>query len=194
MAEARAIRARYCSGPLVLFVGRLVYYKGLDVLLEAMCTCPGRLLVIGCGPLDASLRARATQLGLDSRVEFLGQVPAETLIAYYRAADVFVLPSTESTEAFGVVQVEAMACGVPVVSTDLSTGVPWVNEHGVTGLVVPPGDRHALARAIRTLLADPALRLKMGKAGRRRAGERFTASRMVADFIDVIESVVCGDR
>jgi rhamnosyl/mannosyltransferase len=130
------------------------------------------------------------ELNLRSRVTFVTGVTRDDLIAYYHAADVFVLPSTEITEAFGVVQVEAMAAGVPVVSTNLPTGVPWVNQDGLTGLVTPPGEAGALAEAIRRLLADPALRRRMGEAGRARAWEQFSRNRMVRQFKALIEEVV----
>jgi rhamnosyl/mannosyltransferase len=193
----RAVREA-AEGPRVLFVGRLVYYKGVDVLLEAMASLaaraqkPGTLLVIGEGPLEPELRARATALGISNQVRLLGRVPDADLPAYYRAADVFVLPSVARTEAFGVVQVEAMASGVPVVSTNLPTGVPWVNQDGITGLVVPPGDSRALADALGRLLDDPALRARLGEAAAARAALRFSRDRMVADFRAVIEAAVAA--
>jgi rhamnosyl/mannosyltransferase len=188
---SEALRAQY-SLPLVLCVGRLVYYKGVDVLIKAMRMCPGTLLVIGTGPMEHKLRQLAVQLGIESRVKFMGHVSSEDLVNLYHAADLFVLPSTQPTEAFGVVQIEAMACGLPVVSTDLPTGVPWVNQNGVTGLIVPPGDPDALAAAINQLFDDQALRSRMGEAGKRRAVEQFSAERMVGDFIATIESVIAS--
>jgi glycosyltransferase involved in cell wall biosynthesis len=175
--------------PRVLFVGRLVYYKGLAVLLDAMTAGGESLVIAGEGPLEGALRARVAALGMASRVAFLTGLRDEAIRQLYRTCDVFVLPSTERTEAFGLVQVEAMASGLPVVSTDLPTGVPWVNEHGVTGLVVPPGDAAALAGGLRRLLGDPALRATLGRAGRRRAVERFARARMVDRFVEVVESV-----
>ncbi len=175
--------------PRVLFVGRLVYYKGLTVLLQAMVAVGAGLVIAGDGPLAGALRTRAGALGLADQVVFLGGLSDEAIRQLYRACDVFVLPSTERTEAFGLVQVEAMACGLPVVSTDLPTGVPWVNAHGVTGLVVPPGDAGALADALRRLLADPALRAELGQAGRRRAVQHFEESRMVERFVEIVESL-----
>ena len=141
--------------PLLLFVGRLVYYKGVDVLLEALTRLPeARLVVVGKGPLAGSLQAQARGAGLEGRVAWLSDLPVEALATLLRAARTLVLPSTARSEMFGMVQLEAFAAGRPVVSTDLPTGVPWVNRHGETGLVVPPGDAVALAEALGRLVAD----------------------------------------
>ncbi|HEY8534908.1 MAG TPA: glycosyltransferase [Vicinamibacterales bacterium] len=177
LERARAIRASH-RGPIVLFVGRLVPYKGVDVLLRAMATVDATAIVIGDGPLGGRLRTEAAALGLGSRVLFVGAASDEDLVAHLHACDVFVLPSVTHAEAFGVVQLEAMACGKPVVSTNVRSGVPWVNRHGVTGLVVEPGDSMALADALRTLLADDAMRRTMGAAGRDRVRREFTLERM----------------
>jgi glycosyltransferase involved in cell wall biosynthesis len=175
--------------PRILFVGRLVYYKGLMVLLEALAATQASLVIVGDGPLEGALRARARALGVAERVVFGSGLSDEDVRWLYRACDVFVLPSTERTEAFGLVQIEAMASGLPVVSTDVPTGVPWVNEHEVTGLVVARDDAGALAAGLQRLLADPALRTALGQAGRRRATERFAVGRMLADFVAIVESV-----
>lgn len=180
--------------PRVLFVGRLVYYKGLSVLLEAMARVDGALVIAGQGPLSGELRARAAALGLAGRVTFLEGLSDEAIRALYRACDVCVLPSTERTEAFGLVQVEAMAAGIPVISTDLPTGVPWVNVSGETGLVVPAGDADALAAALRRLLADPVLRARLGQVGRRRAEQHFAEPAMIERFVEIVESVTGGHR
>jgi rhamnosyl/mannosyltransferase len=174
----------------VLFVGRLVYYKGVDVLIDAMAHIHATLLIVGEGPLEAELRRRAVVRGIQDRVVFLGEVAAESLPAYYHASDVFVLPSVANTEAFGVVQLEAMAAGVPVVSTKLPTGVSWVNEDGVSGLLVAPGDPIALADSIGRLLADPVLRNRLGQNASRRAELLFSRDRMIESFKDVIEGAV----
>jgi rhamnosyl/mannosyltransferase len=180
------------SGPRVLFVGRLVHYKGLPVLLRAMSHCDGSLILVGEGPLRAQLRDQARALGIEHRVSFVSGLSDEDLRAYYDASDIFVLPSVAHAETFGIVQVEAMASGLPVVSTNLPTGVPWVNQDGRTGFVVPPGDFQALADAIRRLAADPNLRARMGAAGRERARERFSRQRMIRDFAALVENVVGG--
>jgi rhamnosyl/mannosyltransferase len=187
--QIEAIRERI-PGPRLLFVGRLVYYKGLKVLLQAAREWRGTLVIVGVGRLEAGLRQLAADLDLGDRVQFAGDVADEQLPAYYQACDAFVLPSFARTETFGVVQVEAMAAGVPVVSTRLPTGVPWVNQDGVTGLVVPPGDSAALGAALRRLADNEALRRQLGDAARRRADALFSRDRMIRAFRDVVETVV----
>jgi rhamnosyl/mannosyltransferase len=183
------VRQRF-PGPRVLFVGRLVYYKGVTTLIEALTHTAGTLLIAGEGPLESELRRMVSALDLQSRVHFLGRVSDEELPALYQAADVFVLPSVAKTETFGVVQVEAMAAGVPVVSTALPTGVPWVNEDGVSGLVVAPGDARALGQAIGRLVGDDELRARCGHNAAARANALFSRERMLASFRQMIESVV----
>jgi len=178
--------------PVVLCVGRLNYYKGVEYLVEAMAGVDARLVVVGDGDRRARLESRARELGLDAR--FPGRVDDATLAAWYDRADVFVLPSVEPSEAFGIVQLEAMARGLPVVNTDLPTGVPWVSRDGETGVTVPPRDADALAAALNGLLADPDLRETYGENGRQRVRERFTRERMLDDTVAVYESVLDGGR
>ncbi len=183
---ARALRERF-PGALVLFVGRLRYYKGLQHLVDAMADLPATLLVAGDGALRPELERRAARSPAAGRVHFLGHVPQADLTAHYSAADVVVLPSSQRSEAFGLVLLEAMACGRPVVSTELSTGTSWVNRHGDTGLVVPPRDPRALAAALRLLLADQDLRARMGARARLRATQEFDADRMVTRVLEVYD-------
>ena len=161
-----------------LFVGRLVPYKGLDVLLRALPGLPLRVVIVGDGPCRASLEALTQALGVADRVTFAGQVSDEARFEEYRRADLFVLPSVSRQEAFGMVQIEAMLSGLPVVSTALPTGVPWVNQDGHTGRVVPPGDPAALRSALAALAASPDLRRELGAKARARAMATFTAERM----------------
>lgn len=173
------------SRPIVLFVGRLVYYKGVDVLVRAMADVEADLVVIGTGPLEGKMREIAVAAGISDRITFMPPVPDEELVAWYHAADVFCLPSVERSEAFGAVQVEAHACGTPVVSTNLPTGVPFVNADGVTGLIVPPGDAGALAGALSRLIDDPELRARLGAQARDRAHEMFSLQAMTSGVMDV---------
>jgi rhamnosyl/mannosyltransferase len=178
--------------PTVLFVGRMRHYKGVDALLHAMraVPAPARLLLAGDGPMRAGWERLRDVLGLGDRVAFLGQVPDETLPALYRSADVFVLPSTSRAEAFGLVLLEAMASGLPCVTTEVGSGTSYVVQDGVTGLVVPPRDPAALAGALSRLVADPALRARMGDAGRARAVAEFPEARMVRRVEEVYRSAL----
>lgn len=163
----------------ILFVGRLRYYKGLETLLRALPDIPGaRLSVVGDGPMRPAWQRRVGELDLGSRVEFHGEVPDSALAETYRAADLLVLPSNSRAEAFGTVLLEAMASGIPVVSTELGTGTSWVNIDGVTGRVVPPDDPDRLAGAIRDLLGNAVVRERMGKAARVRVEREFGQERM----------------
>ena len=188
-ARAAAIRERYGS-PLLLFVGLFRYYKGLQYLIEAMPRIPGKLLLAGRGPVENRLRAQVEILGLSDRVVFPGEVSDEELPSLYAACDLFVLPASQRSEAFGIVQLEAMACGKPVVCTELGTGTSWVNLHNQTGLVVPPANPGALAEAINRLLEDSDLRSLLGRAAEDRVQQEFTKERMVERVVDVYRQVL----
>jgi glycosyltransferase involved in cell wall biosynthesis len=191
-ARVAAIRAGTGSRPLILFAGRMVPYKGVGVLLRAMVGLDASAVLVGDGPLRAEWTALARELQLTDRVRFAGDVTHEELVAQYHACDVFVLPSVTRAEAFGYVQLEAMACGKPVVSTRLPSGVPWVNRHGETGLTVPPGDVDSLRRALAELGSDASLRARFGSAGRRRVESEFTMEIMrsaaAAVYREAVES------
>jgi glycosyltransferase involved in cell wall biosynthesis len=178
--------------PSVLCVGRLVSYKGVQFLIRALESIKARLWIIGTGPLEGSLKNLAHEKGLADRVEFLGQVSAQDLVAYYHACDVFVLPSITNAEMFGVVQLEAMACRKPVISTNLPTGVSWVNQHGETGYVVSPGNAQELAERIRSLLSNWQTRQEMGEAGRMRVEQHFTSTKMAAAMLQVYREMLNG--
>ena len=164
----RGVARRIGTGPRVLFIGRLVPYKGVDVLLRAMARVDATAWVVGDGPLRQALEGEAAGLGLADRVRFLGSLPDAEVVAHLHACDVFVLPSVTHAETFGMVQLEAMTCGKPVVSTNLRSGVPWVNRHEETGLVVEPGDAEGLADA----LDAPAQRRGPARAAWARPDER----------------------
>lgn len=189
LARAAEIRAGH-DRPVVLFVGRLIYYKGVDVLVRAMTGFDADVVMVGSGPLESGLWDLAHSLGVADRLTIVPPLDDEELTAHLLAADVFCLPSIARSEAFGIVQLEAHACAVPVVSTDLPTGVPWVNRDGETGLVVPPGDSHALAVALRRLLSDDGLRARLGARARERVLESFTVEAMVSRTLDVYSEVL----
>jgi rhamnosyl/mannosyltransferase len=194
IARADAIRKDAAGRPIVLFVGRLVKYKGVEVLLEALRGMSATAMLVGNGPERVALQRIAERTGVADRVKFLGAVAPDELAALYRACDLFVLPSVTRQEAFGVVQIEAMACGKPVISTDLGTGTGWVNQHGETGLVVAPRDAQALHDAMERLLGDEMLLKTMGADARHRARSLFGADRMVASVLALFRDVVGSGR
>jgi rhamnosyl/mannosyltransferase len=165
----------------VLFAGRLVHYKGVEFLIQALAELPAdiQLLIVGRGPQEPLYRAVAAAAGQTARVRFLGRLGDDQLYPLYHACICFALPSTNRLESFGIVLAEAMACGAPVVSTDLGTGTSHVNAHGETGYVVPPGDAAALARAIGRLAGDGDLAAALGRRGHQRAHALFSPQAVV---------------
>lgn len=187
--EAEQIRQDFGS-PIVIFVGRIAYYKGLDVLVEAMRNVDATCLIVGSGPKEDELKQRiAATAGMDRRVVLVGDIDESLKRAYLHAADLYVLPSTSRAETFGISMLEAMACGVPAISTELGTGTSWVNRHRVTGLVIAPGDPNVLSGAIKTMLRDETKRQEMGAAAAYRVRERFTRKKMLDDFADLYHSI-----
>jgi len=189
-----AVRTHRNAGRRLLFTGRLARVKGLPVVLAAVQRLRARhpdieLSLAGDGPDRAVLEAEARRLGVADHVRFLGYQSSDQVAALLQDTDVFVLPSF--AEGVPVVLMEAMASGVPVVTTRVA-GVSELVEDGVSGFVVPPGDVDALARAIDTLLADPALRARFGAAGRAMVEREFDVGREAAWLGEVFESVLAG--
>jgi glycosyltransferase involved in cell wall biosynthesis len=178
--------------PTLLFVGRLRYYKGLDTLIRAMTALPQEvhLRIVGSGEMLGALRGLSVELDLVERVHFAGEVPDADLPAEYQRASIFVLPANARAEAFGMVLLEAMASGVPCVTTEVGTGTSWVVQDGVTGRVVPPQDPEALAAALHDLLSDPGRLREMGVAARARAVAEFTQERLVDRVMAVYQSLL----
>lgn len=159
-----------------LFAGRFRSYKGIHILLDAWrgMEKPPPLVLAGGGPLEGWIRERIA--GLPVRIVL--NPGDDELLALYRTAAALVLPSDRRSEAYGMVQLEAMACGTPVISTDLPTGVPWVNRHMKTGLVVPPGNAPALAEAVVRIRDDAPLRLELSRGALERAQGKFDSTRL----------------
>lgn len=187
--QVQDIRKRF-GRRIIVSVGRMVYYKGFEYLIEAMTHVDGHLLLIGDGPLRGSLQDLIARRGLADRVSIVSGV--DDLAPYYHASELFVLPSIARSEAFGIVQLEAMACSKPVVNTQLDSGVPFVSPDGVTGRTVQPCDSQALAAAINELLDNDALRHEFGRAARRRVEQEFSVPVMVARTMQLYDDVMSG--
>jgi rhamnosyl/mannosyltransferase len=185
------IRQRY-GDRLVLSVGRLVYYKGFEYLISAMKQVRGKLLIIGDGPLLEKLRSLARELDVADKVVLAGEIQNEQVVPYYHAAKVFALASIARSEAFGIVQIEAMAAGLPVVNTRLDSGVPFVSLDQQTGLTVPPADPDSLAAAINRLLDDEALRRSFGRAAALRAQQEFSLESMTSRTLALYDRVAAS--
>ena len=167
----------------VLFAGRLVYYKGVSYLIEAFRQVRGcELFICGTGKLESELKQQAKGLP----VHFLGRLSDGDLKAAFADCDLFVLPSVENSEAFGIVQQEAMACGKPVINTALPTGVPYVSKHGETGLTVPPKNADALAKAVQKLADSPALREKYGRNAAEKVRRCYAPDSIMQQIWDVL--------
>ncbi|MGH8687206.1 MAG: glycosyltransferase [Burkholderiales bacterium] len=179
--EIAAARAKYGARPLVFTLGRLVPYKGFEYLVRAAASLApeARVLIGGEGPLRGELERLIHDRGVNDRVSLLGRLTDREVELHMRACDVFCLPSVQKSEAFGIVQIEAMRAGRPVVSTRIAgSGIDWVNEDGVSGFTVEARQPEALSSALNRLLQDLELARKMGAQARRRYEETFTAQRM----------------
>jgi glycosyltransferase involved in cell wall biosynthesis len=187
-------KLRGVFGPeFILFVGKLRYYKGLQFLIQAMPKIQAPLVIIGTGPMESDLKMIAANYGVSEKAQFLGEVSEDDLSAFYHACSLLVLPSIFKSEAYGLVQLEAHACGKPVVSTRLGTGVEFVNMDGKTGLIVPPADSKALADAINQLLSDPERIQRMGEFARQRAQNEFDFAQMFAKIDAVYKRVIAAE-
>lgn len=163
-----------------LFVGRLVYYKGCEILLSALKGIShARLVIAGNGKLEKKLRRWVSREGLSGRVTFCREPEDNELNQLLSSCDVFVFPSLLKSEAFGLVQLEAMAHGKPVINTWLPSGVPSVSLHGVTGLTVKPGSVLELREAMLWMMEHKEERLLMGKNGRERVRQEYTREKML---------------
>ena len=177
--EPVRIRNRYPCKVMVLSVGRLVPYKGYSCLVDAAAFLPDgwKVIIGGKGPLQAALQEQIRAKGLEGKVELAGYLPQEDIPSWFAACDVFVLSSVLKTEAFGIVQIEAMSLGKPVVTTLVpGSGMSWVNAHGESGLNVPPGDPKAMAQALVEVVGE---KEKYGKAALERFRELFTTECMI---------------
>jgi glycosyltransferase involved in cell wall biosynthesis len=185
--------------PVLLFLGGLDkahYFKGLSVLIEALSELPNeswQLLVIGDGDLKEAFTIQARMSGLSNKIKFIGSISEAEKPRAFRAADIFIFPSTDRSEAFGLVALEAAASGVPCIASDLP-GVRSVVKNDQTGLLVKPEDTNGLREAIKKLLNDVETRKKMGVAARQTAEKEFAWEPLMDRLEEVYGALVGGVR
>ncbi len=176
-SEIEEISAKYKK--FILFIGRLSYYKGVEYLIRSVQDIDVNLVVIGSGRREKALKELAKSLRLENKIFFLPPQPRKKLINFFKAAKIFVLPSIHRSEAFGIVLIEAMACGTPVISTNIGTGTSWINVDNETGLVVEPKNHKALQKAIKKILSDESLAGTFSKKAKERVQNLFIKSEMI---------------
>lgn len=190
--EVERIRNRYPGKKIVFSLGRLVAYKGYRFLVEAARYLGDDYVVLigGAGALEGELKGYIKTWGLEEKVQLLGRIADNELPAYYGACKVFCLSSVQKTEAFGIVQIEAMSCGKPVVATNIpGSGVSWVNAHGVSGLNVAPESGRELAEAIRAIAGDEVVYSGYSRRAELRYRSLFTKERMIENLLDIYHNL-----
>lgn len=186
---------QYVGKKLVFSMGRLIYYKGFEYLIEAAKYLnEGYKIVIGGkGPLEKKLRETIDSNNLGKKVELIGKIPQEELWEYYRRADVFCLPSVQRSEAFGIVLVEAMSAGCPLVTTKIGSGTSWINQEGVTGFAVSPRNPKKLAEAIENIAGNEELTTAFSKNAIQRYNTEFRLPFMIDRTVDLYKKLLKKD-
>ncbi|MBR1801491.1 MAG: glycosyltransferase [Bacteroidaceae bacterium] len=196
-ALTEQIRQQYAGKKIVFSLGRLVLYKGYEHLIQAATYLPDDYVVLigGTGHQHNHLSEIINSQKLNDKVKLLGFVPDEELGAYFDASDLFCLPSIDKREAFAIVQVKAMIHGRPIVSTDIpGSGVPWVNQNGISGITVPPCDSKALATAIQQVCADEQYYHRLCHQSRQRYEQLFRMEKMIDAHQALYEEILQGKR
>jgi len=187
------IRRRYAGKKLVFSLGRLVEYKGFEYLIKAAKYLPDEYLILigGSGPLQEKLEGLIKTCRLYDKVRLLGRVSDEDLSAYFGICDLYVMSSIWKTEAFGIVQIEAMSCGKPVVATKIDgSGVAWVNQDGVSGINVETENAEAIAKAIVNILSDEKRYRKFSLAAKERFETLFRKEQMIEKCVELYNNVI----
>ncbi len=191
LAFARQLEEQFGDAPLWLCVGRLVYYKGFEYAVRALKDSPGRLMIVGQGQLYDSLQALAESLGVADRLVWRSSLDDDELRGAYLASTALWFPSVVRSEAFGLVQIEAMASGCPVINTDIAgSGVSWVSLDGISGYTVPVENPTELAKAACRLADNPELRAELSAGAIQRAEEIFDIRKMTARTTHVYDSIL----
>lgn len=193
-AEAvEKIKDQYLGKKIIFSIGRLVGYKGYENLIKAAIHLPDEYIILigGDGPLKADLEKLISQENLTQKVKLLGFIPNEEKANYYGACTLFCLSSIKKTEAFAIVQVEAMSCSTPIVATNIEgSGVPWVNQHEYSGLNVPTEDPKAIAAAIQTICKEEETYQAYCQRARQRYLDYFTLPEMIDGCINIYNTLL----
>lgn len=185
--QVEELKKKYPGKKIIFSLGRLVAYKGYKFLIEAAHYLPDDYVVLigGSGPLMYDLLTEIETWGVQDKVELLGRIHDDDLPAYYGACELFCLSSVQKTEAFAIVQIEAMSCGKPVVATNIPhSGVPWVNAHGVSGLNVTPKNAKEMADAIMKITGDKETYERFATSAEKRFCETFTKDKMIDSILE----------
>ena len=195
--KIKEIKKKFENKKIIFSLGRFIYYKGFEYLIESSKYLPDNYVIVIGG--DGELRKKYEKLimnnNLLNKVFLIGKIPQTHLGSYYKACDLFCLPSIEKSEAFGLVIVEAMSFGKPVVATNIKgSGVSWVNQNGVTGLNVEPKNPKALADAIRFICENPEIYIKMSKNALKRFKEEFTIEKEILRILEIYNKLLEDKR
>lgn len=187
------LREKYKNKKIIFSLGRLVEYKGYNYLIEAgkFLSDDYIILIGGSGPLRSQLETLILNWGLQDKVKLLGRIPDEDLPIYYGACDIYVLSSIWKTEAFGIVQIEAMSCGKPIIATKIEgSGVDWVNKDGISGINVEPMNAKAIADAAIFILSDHERYIKFSLGALNRFNSYFRKDLMLKKCVDLYKSLL----
>lgn len=190
--KVRYIKEKYLGKKIVFSLGRLIGYKGFTYLVDAASYLDDNYVILigGDGELRGDLQEQIDKNGLASKVKLLGRIDDQDLPDYYGACDLFCLSSIQKTEAFGIVQIEAMSCGKPVIATKIpGSGVSWVNEDGKSGINVPPMDAKAIAEAVITITCDDEKYSSFCRGAIERYESFFTEKKMIYESINIYEEL-----
>lgn len=191
--QVALLKEEYAGKKIIFALGRLVGYKGFEYLIKAARQLEDDCVILigGKGPLQATLQALIEQEGVSDKVKLIGFVSDDELPNYFGASHLFCLSSIWKTEAFAIVQVEAMSCGTPVVATKIpESGVSWVNAAGVSGMNVEPEDAEALASAIKDILSDEQLYAQLARGARQHYETMFTKELMIKRCLNLYQTIM----
>ncbi|WP_373032505.1 glycosyltransferase [Sulfurovum sp.] len=191
-AKVQSIKEKYKNKKIIFTLGRLIYYKGFEYLIDAGKYLDDSFIILigGKGELKEELEQKIKKEKLEDRVKLLGRIEDYDLGNYFKACDLFCLPSIAKSEAFGVVQIEAMSFGKPIVATNIKgSGVDWVNKDGVSGLNVPIKDAEAIAEACKTIMSDEKTYQRFSQNARERFQNNFLREKMGDKTIELYKKL-----